>query len=73
MYGDADFGLAVSTKSQHQAAAETFVKWMTTTKAGQQVVANQLNDIPVAERRDARLHEDRARRSRRPSRSRSRT
>jgi ABC-type glycerol-3-phosphate transport system substrate-binding protein len=46
MYGDADFGLAVSTKSQHRAAAETFVKWMTTTKAGQQVVANQLNDIP---------------------------
>jgi ABC-type glycerol-3-phosphate transport system substrate-binding protein len=46
MYGDADFGLAVSTKSQHKAAAETFVKWVTSSAAGQQVVANQLNDIP---------------------------
>jgi ABC-type glycerol-3-phosphate transport system substrate-binding protein len=46
MYGDADFGLAVNTKSKHRAAAETFVKWMTTSRAGQQVVANQLNDLP---------------------------
>ena len=46
MYGDADYGLAVSTKSQHRAAAETFVKWMTTSKVGQQVVADQLDDIP---------------------------
>ncbi|GIH15456.1 ABC transporter substrate-binding protein [Rugosimonospora africana] len=47
MYGDSDFGLAVSTKSKSRAAAETFVKWMTTTTVGQQVVADQLNDLPA--------------------------
>jgi ABC-type glycerol-3-phosphate transport system substrate-binding protein len=47
MYGDADFGLAVSTKSKSRAAAETFVKWMTTTTEGQQVIANQLDDLPA--------------------------
>ena len=46
MYGDADFGLAISTKSQNRAAAETFVKWMTTSKEGQQAIADQLNDLP---------------------------
>ncbi len=46
MYGDADFGLAISTKSQNQAAAETFVKWMTTSTTGQQAIADQLNDLP---------------------------
>jgi raffinose/stachyose/melibiose transport system substrate-binding protein len=47
MYGDSDFGLAVSTKAQNKAAAETFVKWMTTSTAGQQVIANQLDDLPA--------------------------
>jgi raffinose/stachyose/melibiose transport system substrate-binding protein len=47
MYGDADFGLAVATKSKSRSAAETFVKWMTTTTAGQQVIADQLNDLPA--------------------------
>jgi raffinose/stachyose/melibiose transport system substrate-binding protein len=47
MYGDADFGLAVSTKSKSRAAAETFVKWMTTTTEGQQVIADQLDDLPA--------------------------
>jgi len=47
MYGDADFGLAIATKSKSRAAAETFVKWMTTTAAGQQVIADQLNDLPA--------------------------
>jgi raffinose/stachyose/melibiose transport system substrate-binding protein len=46
MYGDADFGLAVNSKSKVRGAAETFVKWVTATTAGQQVVANQLNDFP---------------------------
>lgn len=46
MYGDADFGLAISSKSKQKPAAEAFVKWMTTTKEGQQVVADQLNDLP---------------------------
>ncbi|GIM90569.1 ABC transporter substrate-binding protein [Paractinoplanes toevensis] len=46
MYGDADFGLAISTKSKNKAAAETFVKWMATSSEGQQAIADQLNDIP---------------------------
>ncbi|MEV7627788.1 ABC transporter substrate-binding protein [Actinoplanes sp. NPDC089786] len=46
MYGDADFGLAISTKSKARAAAETFVKWMATSAEGQQVIADQLNDLP---------------------------
>jgi ABC-type glycerol-3-phosphate transport system substrate-binding protein len=47
MYGDADFGLAISTHAQSPKAAETFVKWMTSTPAGQQVIANQLDDLPA--------------------------
>ena len=47
MFGDADYGLAVSTKAKNKAAAETFVTWMTTSKVGQQAVADQLNDVPA--------------------------
>lgn len=47
MFGDADYGLAVASKSKHSAAAETFVKWMGTSKAGQQVVADRLDTTPV--------------------------
>jgi raffinose/stachyose/melibiose transport system substrate-binding protein len=47
MFGDADYGLAVSTKAKDKAAAETFVTWLATSPAGQQAVANQLNDIPA--------------------------
>jgi ABC-type glycerol-3-phosphate transport system substrate-binding protein len=47
MYGDSDSGLAVATKSQHRAAAETFVSWLTTSQDGQQTVADVLNDIPA--------------------------
>jgi raffinose/stachyose/melibiose transport system substrate-binding protein len=46
MYGDADFGLAISTKTKVKAASETFVKWMATSTEGQQVIADQLNDLP---------------------------
>jgi ABC-type glycerol-3-phosphate transport system substrate-binding protein len=45
LFGDADYGLAVNTKSSHQKAAETFVTWLGTNEAAQQVVANSLNDI----------------------------
>ncbi|HEY0247070.1 MAG TPA: extracellular solute-binding protein [Gryllotalpicola sp.] len=47
MYGDSDYGLSVNVKSSHQAAATTFVTWLTASKAGQQSVANVLNDIPA--------------------------
>jgi raffinose/stachyose/melibiose transport system substrate-binding protein len=46
MFGDADYGLAVSAKSDQQAAATTFAVWLATTEAGQQTVANTLNNIP---------------------------
>jgi len=45
--GDADFGLAVSQKSDSIAAATTFATWLGTSEAGQQQVANVLNDIPA--------------------------
>jgi ABC-type glycerol-3-phosphate transport system substrate-binding protein len=47
MFGDADYGLSISTKAKNKAAAETFVTWLTTSQAGQQAVANQLNDVPA--------------------------
>lgn len=46
MFGDADFALAVSQKSQNQAAAATFAAWLGTSEAGQQIVADILNNIP---------------------------
>jgi raffinose/stachyose/melibiose transport system substrate-binding protein len=47
MFGDADYGLAVSTKAKDKAAAETFATWLATSQAGQQAVADQLNDVPA--------------------------
>lgn len=47
MFGDADYGLAVSARSDEQAAATTFALWLTTSTVGQQAVANTLNDIPA--------------------------
>jgi ABC-type glycerol-3-phosphate transport system substrate-binding protein len=47
MYGDADFGLSISSKSPNKAAGEAFVKWMATTTEGQQVIADQLDDLPA--------------------------
>ena len=47
MYGDSDYGIAVNAKSKARNAATTFVTWLTTSKAGQQEVANALNDIPA--------------------------
>jgi len=47
MYGDADYGLAVSAKSPKQEAATAFAVWIATSQAGQQIVANTLNLIPA--------------------------
>ena len=47
MFGDADYGLAVSARSRNQAAATTFAVWLTTSEAGQQAIANTLNNIPA--------------------------
>jgi ABC-type glycerol-3-phosphate transport system substrate-binding protein len=46
MFGDADYGLAVSAKSDQQSAATTFALWLATSDGGQQAVANTLNNIP---------------------------
>jgi raffinose/stachyose/melibiose transport system substrate-binding protein len=45
LYGDADYGLAVNARSGNQAAATAFAVWLGTSKAGQEQVANALNDI----------------------------
>jgi raffinose/stachyose/melibiose transport system substrate-binding protein len=45
LYGDSDYGIAVNAKSSHQAAATTFAVWLGTSKAGQEEVANALDDI----------------------------
>jgi ABC-type glycerol-3-phosphate transport system substrate-binding protein len=45
LYGDANYGLAVNSSSDAKEAARTFVAWLTTQEAGQQVVANAINDI----------------------------
>jgi ABC-type glycerol-3-phosphate transport system substrate-binding protein len=47
MYGDADYGLAVSAKSSQQEAAKAFAGWIATSEAGQQIVGNTLNLIPA--------------------------
>jgi raffinose/stachyose/melibiose transport system substrate-binding protein len=45
LYGDSDYGIAVNVKSSHQAAATTFAVWLGTSTAGQEEVANALDDI----------------------------
>jgi ABC-type glycerol-3-phosphate transport system substrate-binding protein len=37
----------VASKSKNRAAAETFAKWIATTKQGQQVIANRLDTLPT--------------------------
>lgn len=47
LFGDPDYGLAVNAKSKVKDAATTFALWLTSTKAGQQIVANNLDEYPV--------------------------
>ncbi|MDR1634566.1 MAG: ABC transporter substrate-binding protein [Bifidobacteriaceae bacterium] len=46
-FGAADYGLAVSKKARNPKAATTFAIWLTTSAKGQQLVADQLNNIPA--------------------------
>jgi len=46
IFGEADYGLGVNAKSKNQAAAETFVTWMTGTTKGAETVANTIDLIP---------------------------
>lgn len=47
LFGDPDFGLAVSSRSKVQNAATTFALWLTTQRAGQQIVTDNLDEDPV--------------------------
>lgn len=45
--GEADYGLAVNKDSKNKQASEAFVQWLTTTKTGQQDVANAIDLVPA--------------------------
>jgi raffinose/stachyose/melibiose transport system substrate-binding protein len=47
LFGDADYGLAVSAQTDQADAATTFALWLGTSEAGQQAVANTLNNVPA--------------------------
>jgi raffinose/stachyose/melibiose transport system substrate-binding protein len=49
LFGDPDYALAVNKKSKHIAAATTFALWLSSTTAGQQVIADNLDEDPVLE------------------------
>ena len=46
-FSDPDYALAVNKKSKNIAAAETFATWLSGSKAGQQVIADNLDEDPV--------------------------
>ena len=46
-FGEVDYGLAINADSPNIGAAKTFVSWMTTSKAGQQNVANAIDLLPA--------------------------
>jgi raffinose/stachyose/melibiose transport system substrate-binding protein len=47
LFGDPDYALSVNKKSKHIAAATTFALWLSSTKQGQQIIANNLDEDPV--------------------------
>jgi ABC-type glycerol-3-phosphate transport system substrate-binding protein len=47
LFGDSGRGVAIAKKSKQQAAATTFVDWLTASKPGQTVVADQLDTVPA--------------------------
>lgn len=49
LFGDPDYALAVNARSKVQNAATTFALWLSSTKAGQQLVADRLTDYPALE------------------------
>lgn len=49
LFGDPDYALAVNKKSKNIAAATTFALWLSSTKNGQQVIADNLDEDPVLE------------------------
>ena len=47
LVGEVDYGLAVNAKAKNPEAAKVFIQWMTTTKEGQQNVANAIDVVPA--------------------------
>ena len=47
LFGDPDYGFAVSTNSKVKSAATTFALWLSSTKAGQLRVADNFDEYPV--------------------------
>ncbi|MDR1431157.1 MAG: ABC transporter substrate-binding protein, partial [Propionibacteriaceae bacterium] len=47
LFGDVDYGQAVSANSQNKGPATTFALWLGTSDAGQQAIADSLNLIPA--------------------------
>lgn len=46
MFGDLDYATAVASNSKNIPAATTFAVWLGTSKAGQQMISDSLNEIP---------------------------
>ena len=46
-FGEADYGLAINSGSNHIGAAKTFVSWLTLNKDGQQNIANAIDLLPA--------------------------
>ena len=64
MFGDADYGLAISTKAKNKAAAETFVTWLTTSTGGTAGGGRPVERRAGVEGHRAELRRDQVRRSR---------
>jgi ABC-type glycerol-3-phosphate transport system substrate-binding protein len=47
LFGDPDYGLAVNARSANIDAAATFATWLSSSEAGQQLVADHLTDYPA--------------------------
>jgi raffinose/stachyose/melibiose transport system substrate-binding protein len=45
--GEADYGLAINAKAKNPEAAKTFITWLSTTKEGQQKVADAIDLVPA--------------------------
>ncbi|MFD2840515.1 extracellular solute-binding protein [Populibacterium corticicola] len=46
LFGDVDYGLAVSTNAKNPQAATTFATWLATSDEAQQLVTDSLNNLP---------------------------
>ncbi|MFV0252613.1 MAG: ABC transporter substrate-binding protein [Beutenbergiaceae bacterium] len=47
LFGETDYGMAISAESADNAAAATFITWLTGTETGQQQVSNAIDLLPA--------------------------